>query len=82
MITYHKRGVIMDYKVLGWIQIVGGVLALLSSGRVGYTGMMGMMGYYGGYNMMNTGGGLGVTILAVLFIITGIHYVTKKDKKR
>ena len=73
MITYHKRGVIMDYKVLGWIQIVGGVLALLSSGRVGYTGMMGMMGYYGG---------LGVTILAVLFIITGIHYVTKKDKKR
>ena len=74
----------MDSKTLGWIQIIGGVLALLSSGRVGYTGMMGMMGYYGGYNMMSYGGGLGGTILAILFIITGIHYVTKKDlnKKR
>ena len=74
----------MDYKTLGWIQIVGGSLALLSAGRIGYTGMMGMMGYYGGYNMMNIGGGLGVTILALLFIITGIHYVTKKTelKKR
>ena len=75
----------MDYKTLGWIQIIGGVLALLSSGRVGYTGMMGMMGYYGDYSMMNTGGGLGVTILAILFIVSGIHYVTKKEtngKKR
>ncbi len=74
----------MDYKTLGWVQIIGGTLALLSSGRVGYTGMMGMMGYYGGYNMMNTGSGLGVTVLAVLFIVTGVYYVTKKDanKKR
>jgi len=75
----------MDYKTLGWIQIIGGALALLSAGRVGYTGMMGMMGYYGGYNMMSYGGGLGVTILAILFIVTGIHYVTKKEtngKKR
>ncbi|MDP3699082.1 MAG: hypothetical protein Q8R47_05850 [Nanoarchaeota archaeon] len=72
----------MNYKTLGWIQITGGVLALLFSGRVGYTGMMGMMGYYDGYNMMNVGGGLGVTILAVLFIITGTHYVTKEHKKR
>lgn len=70
----------MDYKTLGWIQIVGGSLALLSAGRIGYTSMMGMMGYYGGYNMMNVGGGLGVTVLALLFIITGIHYVTKKQK--
>ena len=69
----------MDYKTLGWIQIIGGVLALLSSGRVGYTGMMGMMGYYSGYNMMSYGGGLGVSILAILFIISGIHYVSKKD---
>ena len=74
----------MNNKTLGWIQIAGGVLALLFSGRVGYTGMMGMMGYYEGYTMMSYGGGLGVTILAILFIITGIHYVTKKDanKKR
>ncbi|MEK6809522.1 MAG: hypothetical protein AABY40_02525 [Nanoarchaeota archaeon] len=72
----------MDYKTLGWIQIVGGALALLSSGRVGYTGMMGMMGYYGGYNMMSYGGGLGVTVLAILFIATGIHYVTKTDSNK
>ena len=72
----------MDYKTLGWIHIIGGALALLSSGRVGYTGMMGMMGYYGGYNMMDVGGGLGVTILAILFIVTGIHYVTKKENNK
>ena len=74
----------MNYKTLGWIQIIGGALALLFSGRVGYTGMMGMMGYYDGYDMMSVGGGLGVTILAVLFIIIGVHYATKKDanKKR
>ena len=72
----------MDYKTLGWIHIIGGALALLSSGRVGYTGMMGMMGYYGGYNMMDVGGGLGVTILAILFIVTGIHHVTKDSKKK
>ena len=71
----------MDYKTLGWIQIIGGALALLSAGRIGYTGMMGMMGYYGGYNLMSTGSGLGVSILALLFIITGIHYVTKKRHK-
>jgi len=72
----------MDHKALGWVQIIGGALALLFSGRVGYTGMMGMMGYSGGYNMMSYGGGLGVTILALVVIITGIHYVTKNDKKR
>ncbi len=72
----------MDNKTLGWIQIIGGTLALLSAGRVGYTGMMGMMGYYGGYNMMSYGGGLGVTILAILFIVTGIHYVTKTENSK
>ncbi|MEK6900284.1 MAG: hypothetical protein AABX05_04115 [Nanoarchaeota archaeon] len=72
----------MDRKVLGWIQITGGVLALLFSGRIGYSGMMGMMGYYGGYNMMSYGGGIGVTILAILAIVSGIHHVTKKDTKR
>lgn len=74
----------MDDKTLGWIHIVGGALALLFSGRIGYTGMMGMMGFYGGYNMMSYGGGLGVSILAILFIITGIYFVTKKNtnKKR
>ncbi len=70
----------MDYKTLGWIQIVGGVLALLFSGRVGYTGMMGMMGYYDGYNMMTMGSGLGVTILAILFIVIGTHYVSHKKR--
>ncbi|HLD79953.1 MAG TPA: hypothetical protein VJA18_05310 [Candidatus Nanoarchaeia archaeon] len=72
----------MDHKVLGWIHIIGGALALLSAGRVGYTGMMGMMGYYGGYNMVDVGGGLGVSILAILFIVTGIHHVTKKNSSK
>ncbi len=72
----------MDHKTLGWIQIIGGALALLSAGRVGYSGMMGMMGFYGGYNMMTMGSGLGVTILAVLFIISGIHFVTKKTQMK
>lgn len=72
----------MDYKTLGWIQIIGGALALLSAGRIGYAGMMGMMGYYGGYNMMNVGGGLGVTILAILFIVNGIHHVTKTNSNK
>ena len=72
----------MDHKTLGWIEIVGGALALLSSGRVGYSGMMGMMGYSGGYNMMSYGGGLGVTILALVLIITGIHHVSKDTHKK
>ena len=72
----------MDLKILGWIQIIGGALVLLTSGQVGYTGMMGMMGFYGGYNMMSYGSRLGVTLLAILFIITGIYYVTKKENKR
>ena len=71
----------MDHKTLGWIQIVGGALALLPAGRIGYTGMMGMMGYYGGYNMMSYGGGLGVSVLAIVSIITGIHYVTKTHEE-
>ncbi len=71
----------MDPKTLGWIQLIGGILALLSSGRVGYYGMMGMMGYGGGaYGMMSTGGGLGVSILALLFIITGAHHLTEKHR--
>lgn len=73
----------MDYKTLGWIQIIGGVLALLFSGRIGLNGMMGMMGFYGGYNMMSMGSSLSVSLLAILFIITGAHYVTKeKTNKR
>ena len=71
----------MDTKIVGWIQIIGGALTLLTAGRIGYGGMMGMMGFYGGYNMMTMGSGLGVTILAVLFIVNGIHYVTKKSHK-
>lgn len=65
----------MDKKMLGWIQIVGGALALLyPGGGLGLGGMMGMMGY-GGVTMM---GGFAVTILALLFIITGIFQVTSE----
>jgi len=71
----------MDPKTLGWLQLIGGILALLSSGRIGYYGMMGMMGYGGGgYGMMTTGGGLGVSILALLFIITGAHHLAEKHR--
>lgn len=70
----------MDHKVLGWIQIIGGILALLPSGRIGYSGMMGMMGY-GSYNLISSSGGVAATILALLFIISGVHYVTHKNKK-
>ncbi len=62
----------MDTKILGWIQIVGGVLALLYPG--GGVGMMGMMGFGG--SMM--GGGIAVTLLALVMIVTGIHFVTEK----
>lgn len=65
----------MENKTIGWIQIVGGVLALIfPGGGLGFMGMMGMMGFSGGAMM----GGWAVTILALLFIITGIHHVTKK----
>lgn len=70
----------MDSKTLGWIQLIGGILALLASGRIGYAGMMGMM-YGTGYNMMAVGGGLGTAILAILFIITGIHHLTEKKHR-
>ncbi len=63
----------MDAKLVGWLQIIGGALALLFPG--GGVNMMGMMGF-GGYSMM--GGGLAVTIFALLFIIMGIHHVTEK----
>ena len=65
----------MDTKMVGWIQIVGGVLALIYPG--GGVGMMGMMGFSGG--MM--GGGFAVTLLAMLFIVTGIFAVTEKRRK-
>lgn len=61
----------MDHKTIGWIQIVGGVLALLFPGG---TNMMGMMGFSG--TMMS--GGWAVSILALVFIVTGILHVTAK----
>lgn len=64
----------MDTKMVGGIQIFGGILALLFPG--GGVGMMGMMGFGG--TMM--GGGWAVTILALLFILTGIHNVTEKKR--
>ena len=63
----------MDAKTLGWMQIIGGILALLASGRAGFYGMRGMMG--GG---LTAGEGLGVSILAILFIIVGIHHLAEK----
>lgn len=67
----------MDAKVLGWIQIVGGALALVFPG--GGVNMMGMMGFAGYGPMM---GGWSVTIFALLFIIMGIHHVTETGKHR
>ncbi len=61
----------MNKKTLGWIQIVGGVLALLFPGG---TSMMSMMGL--GSSMM--AGGWAVLLLGVLFIITGVDNVSKK----
>jgi len=66
----------MDAKTIGWIQIVGGALALLYPG--GGVGMMGMMGFGG--TMM--GGGWAVTLLALVFIITGIFNVGVTERKR
>lgn len=65
----------MDTKIIGWIQIVGGMLALLYPG--GGVGMMGMMGF--GSSMMS--GGFAVTLLTLLFILTGIFKVTEKKRR-
>ncbi len=62
----------MDAKTLGWIQIVGGALALLSP-RSGFG--YGMMGY--GRGMMDN---WSVTILALLFIVMGVHHLMEKQK--
>ncbi len=62
----------MDTKIIGWIQIVGGALALLFPG--GGVGMMGMMGFGG--SMM--GGGWAVTLLALVIIVTGIFNVIER----
>ncbi len=70
----------MEHKTIGWIQLIGGVLALLFSGRIGVSGMMGMMGL-GAYNMATMGSGLAVTILAIILIITGIDHITEKRKR-
>ena len=59
----------MDPKTLGTIQLIGGLLAFFSSFGFGFMG--GMM-FFGGW---------GVTILAALFVITGIHHLTEVHKK-
>ena len=71
----------MNHETLGWIEIIGGVLALLTSGRVGYGGMMGMMGY-GEYNMMAYGSGIAVSLLALVIIISGVQHLTEKKHNR
>ena len=65
----------MDKQIIGWVQIVGGALALLFPG--GGVGMMGMMGFGAGTMM---GGGWAVTLLALVFIITGIFNVVEKKR--
>ena len=65
----------MDKKAVGWVQIVGGALALLFPG--GGVGMMGMMGF-GGAGMI---GGWAVSILALLFIVTGVDNIMEKGRR-
>ncbi len=60
----------MDVKTLGWIEVVGGVLAVLYSGGTGYSMMR--------FGMMSATGGLSVTILGLLFIVLGIHHLSGK----
>ncbi len=63
----------MDRKTMGWIKIIGGVLAILfAGGNAGY----GMMGY--GYGMMSGGNTLSIAILGLLFIISGVHHISDK----
>ena len=66
----RNGGINMDTKTVGWIQIAGGALALLFPG-----GSAGMMGFGTGTMM---GGGWAVTLLALVFIITGIFNVIEK----
>ncbi|HIH15320.1 MAG TPA: hypothetical protein HA360_00215 [Nanoarchaeota archaeon] len=72
----------MNHKGIGWIQIIGGFLALLTSGGIGYNGMMGMMGFTSGYSMMSYGSGISVSIIAIVLIIMGVHHITEKKSKR
>ena len=65
----------MNHKILGWIQLTGGILALLFSGQLGYSGMQTMMGF-GTFNM-NTGTGLAVLILSLLALSSGIYHITE-----
>jgi len=63
----------MNTKTIGWTQIVGGALALLFPG--GGVGMMGVIGFGAGTMMSR---GWAVTLLALVFIITGIFNVAEK----
>ena len=63
----------INRKTMGWVKIVGGVLAILfAGGNSGY----GMMGY--GTGMMSGGNTLSITILSLILIISGIHHLTSK----
>ncbi len=70
----------MNRKLMGWIQIWGGILAFLFSGGIGFNGMLGMMS--GSYSMMDYGSGFAVSILALVFIISGIYKTIDKKSKR
>ena len=65
----------MDHKILGWIQLVGGILALLFSGSLGYSGMRMMMGFSS--ITTNAGSGFAVLILSFLAIASGIYHITE-----
>ena len=69
----------MDNKTLGWIQIIGGALALLFAGRIGYGGMMGMMYGNYGYGMMFFGWLYGILVFVALVFL--IVWLAKQIKK-
>jgi len=63
----------MNEKTLGWIELIGGILAISFSGG---GGSYGMMGY--GYGMMSGGNTLSITLISLMFVISGIWRITKK----
>ncbi len=68
----------MKAVVLGWIQIVGGVLALLFSGKAGFAGMMQMAGVTG--DALGASG-FAIIVLSLVIITSGIYHATEKGKK-
>lgn len=57
----------MEAKVLGWLQIVGAALALWFNRSV---------------FELKTGPGIALAIMAVLFLIMGLHHLSEKKGKK